>query len=380
MMRHTLRSAVILVIVFLVGLPSVVFGCNLSDISLCGVTPGPGLNYTICIIACNGYGRTGASKGADNDTRSISFGWYDSQPGFDVVSFLPANITSARGFSNCTMPGADIGAQGAPYNSQGTVIYIDPGYYGVAPCVAQPFGCVGSTAACGNVAQQCITYTFVVNQVPDSVRVFGVEGGGNPVAGCYPSADMMIDFTILAVRWGAVEAFVKDHSVQVNWSTLSETNSDFFIVERAQADGEYVEIGSVAAAGNASSKLNYEMFDLAPMPGINRYRILQVDKNGNTDNSTAVEVNFGGPAGLAWGAVGPNPATDVVNLTFFHNQPEAMTLSMYDMEGKAVLHQRLQAVNGANAVSLALNTVDAGMYFVSLQGESGKLTRKVLKL
>jgi hypothetical protein len=364
--------------VAIVGINASLEACNLSAISLCGITgSGP---YTICINVCNGYGRTGTTKGADNDTRSISFGWYDATPGFTISSFGPANIVSGRGFSNCTMPGANIGPQGAPYNSQGTIIYIDPGYYGIAPCVTQPFGCVTSTALCGNAAQQCITYTFTMNQVPDSVRIFGVEGGGNPVAGCYPDADMMINFTTLAVEWGTIEGLVAGQSVRVKWSTLSETNTDLFVIERAANGGDFEEIGFVNAAEYSSEPIHYSHTDLAPLIGTSRYRIVQIDKAGNVQNSQAVEVTFEGPAGFAWGAVGPNPASDYMNLTFFNDRSETVTLSLRNLEGKAVIQKDIDAVDGSNAIRMALNNVEAGVYFVTLQGTQGKLTRKMVKL
>jgi hypothetical protein len=354
--------------------------CNLSAISLCGIT-GSAPNISICLRVCSGYGRTGTTKGADNDTRSISFGWYDTPPaGFTINSFTPPNITSARGFSNCTMPGINIGPQGPPYNSAGTVIYVDPGYYGAPPCVTQPFGCVTSTALCGNAAQQCVNYTFVVNRMPDSVRVYGVEGGGNPVAGCYPDADMMINFTTLAVEWGTVEGIVQSQAIKVKWTTTSEINTDLFLVERASESGTFEEIGSVRAAGFSTDLLKYEYMDLAPLIGVNRYRIVQIDDNGNLQNSPAVEAQFDGPSGLAWGAVGPNPASDFINLTFFNEQSESMELSMFDLEGKVVIQKDIQAVDGANAIRVALNNVEAGVYFVSLQGTSAKLTRKIVVL
>jgi hypothetical protein len=359
--------------------PSLSRACNLSYISLCGVTSGPGPNWTICVEACTGYGRTGATKGAGDDTRSISFGWYDADTGFSVISFLPASIISGRGFSNCEMLGVDIGAQGIPYNSQGTIIYVDPGYYNVPPCNSQPFGCVSLTSLCGNASQQCITYTFVVNQVPDSLRLFGVEGGGNPVAGCYPDADMLIDFTTLAVEWGSLEGRVQQQSVQLKWTTATETNSDLFVVERAVGGGNYQEIGTVAAAGNSSTLLHYEFFDLAPMPGINRYRLMQVDKQGNMDFSPSVEVNFEGPAGLAWGAIGPNPANDYINLTFFDDSRQTLTLMLHDAQGKSVIRKEIASVPGANTLQIALSGVERGVYFVSLQGESGQLTKKVVR-
>lgn len=363
--------------------------CNLTSVALCGLYKNPLLftsapttnnDSVICLRLCVGWGRTGAAAGADNDTRSLSFGWSTHRSGFLIRAFTPASITSGRGFSNCTMDGYDIGPQGVPYNSQGTILYVDPGYYGVAPCVTQPYACMYSTVMCGNIGQTCTDFRFQVNLIPDSVRVFGIEGGGNPIDGCYPDADMSFNFTTLRVEWGNVEGITSKNSVKVKWSTMSEVNSDIFVVERLGGTGEYEELGSVDAAGYSASQLRYEFVDLAPMPGVNRYRILQLDQEGNSHASPAVEVNFAGLAGLVWGAVGPNPAADYINVNFYHDRSEELLLTMSDVNGKVVIQEDINATAGANALRLALDKVDAGSYFVSLQGASKKLTRKIVKL
>ncbi|MBL0019788.1 MAG: hypothetical protein IPP17_26000 [Bacteroidetes bacterium] len=155
----------LLAAVVIMGSPDVK-ACNLSGVSLCGVYKTPLLNPSfpgdsmICIRLSVGWGVTGAANGADGDTRSISFGWSTHRSGFMINAFSPATVTSGRGFANCTMPGADIGAHGAPYNSQATIIYIDPGYYGLPPCFTQPYGCITNTPLCGNIGQSTTDFFF----------------------------------------------------------------------------------------------------------------------------------------------------------------------------------------------------------------------------
>jgi hypothetical protein len=121
-----------------IGVPTAK-ACNLASVTLCGLYKSPLLmtaapttnnDSMICLRLCVGWGVTGVANGADSDTRSISFGWKTHRTGFLIRAFSPDSVTSGRGFSNCVMPGADVGPQpGAPYNSQGTILYVDPGYY-----------------------------------------------------------------------------------------------------------------------------------------------------------------------------------------------------------------------------------------------------------
>ncbi|MCD2421235.1 GEVED domain-containing protein [Niabella pedocola] len=94
--------------------------------------------------------------------------------------------------------------------------------------------------------------------------------------------DYAIPFTIaLPVQFGDLSAVSKNHSLSVNWSTLTESNTDHFEIEGSK-DGVHFKkiatVGSKAAGGNASGKLTYAY---------------------ETDFDTATAVLFGFPALLA---------------------------------------------------------------------------------
>ncbi len=365
---------------FVLGGAMALQACNLSQVGPnFTVTPGPGPDTTIAFQVCFGGGVTGTTNGANGDTRSIAFGWFDANPGFNVVSFLPLNITGAS--TGCTMPGNNFGAiPAAPYFTQGTVLYIDPGYYGIPPCVTTPFTCITSTAACGTVFQQCINFSFVVSQVPDSMRVFGVEGGGNAIAGCYPNADMLIIFNPVPVEWGPMQVVNKEVGVEVQWSTYQEANSDIFIVERELIDGEYEQIGRVNAAGNSSTLTSYEYVDHNPHVGTNRYRLVQVDKDGSGKHSQVLETTFEGAENFSIISVGPNPFQDVIKVAFFNpKEMQTVKASIIDIKGGLIDTRSVEAYQGGNALEFDLNALGKGIYFLRLESNSGTQYRKLIK-
>lgn len=190
-MKRTFTRILTLAILWLLG--NTTQACNLSDLSLTSVVFNSGNNtYTINVLLHVGQGKTGVTTGADDATRTIVFAFYRGCGPMTVTAFTPSTLMAA--FTGCNMPGSNLGAQGGVFNSQATVAYLDPGYYGSPPCNVTPFACVSSTAACGNVQSAAYNLSFTVSAMPDSMRVFGVEGNSNPVAGCYPNADMKIVF------------------------------------------------------------------------------------------------------------------------------------------------------------------------------------------
>lgn len=66
------------------------------------------------------------------------------------------------------------------------------------------------------------------------------------------------------------------------WTTVSELNSDYFIVERSLNGAEWDYVGNTKAAGNSNDEINYRMEDRAFTSSINYYRLKQVDFDGST--------------------------------------------------------------------------------------------------
>ena len=70
------------------------------------------------------------------------------------------------------------------------------------------------------------------------------------------------------------------NQVEITWTTASETNNDFFTVERSQDGREFIPIGVVDGAGNSNTILNYKLMDADPYVGISYYRLKQTDFDG----------------------------------------------------------------------------------------------------
>ena len=87
--------------------------------------------------------------------------------------------------------------------------------------------------------------------------------------------------TILPVELTQFAAKANDESVSIDWSTVSESNSDYFKVERSIDGSNFDAIGKVKAQGNSVEQINYSFIDEDPVQGINYYRLRQVDLDGS---------------------------------------------------------------------------------------------------
>lgn len=73
----------------------------------------------------------------------------------------------------------------------------------------------------------------------------------------------------------------KERFNELEWQTASENNNDFFILERSQDGGIWVNVLEVNGAGNSTMLLNYDYHDYLFFPNsLNYYRLSQTDFDG----------------------------------------------------------------------------------------------------
>lgn len=346
--------------------------CDRTDTVLDSIVFTGGL-YTIYTTLCIGGGVVGVNKGAGGDTRTFAFGFFT--PGgvpINISAFTPATVVGDS--TGCTGFGFNLGPQGPPFNSQGTIGYVD-----LASC-PNAYTCITSAPLCGQPHSVCNQHSFTVDVLPDSIRVFGAEAGGNPVAGCYPQPDLLIDFTVLPVVWGDLYGVIKDNQIELDWSTFSEINNDHFDVMRSSNGTDFHTIGRVEAESGGEGLRTYKFLDINPIAGRAHYKIVQVDKDASRTESDVVSLIYSAPEGLSWGEIGPVPANDYINLNFMSDEDQDMALTVYDLKGAEVLSRDIKAGMGSNDLHLNLSSLQAGVYYLRLKGTTGKLDYKLAKL
>jgi len=78
--------------------------------------------------------------------------------------------------------------------------------------------------------------------------------------------------------------------VEIKWVTATETDNDYFTVERSTDALNFEKVIQVPGAGNSTSVNEYFAIDHEPYTGISYYRLKQTDYNGNYDYSHIVTV------------------------------------------------------------------------------------------
>jgi len=197
-------------------------------------------------------------------------------------------------------------------------------------------------------------------------------------AGCLESlpATVRIDFSNVvpvsllsfdAQKHGADKAVLK-------WITSSEINSKLFEVYRSNDNGtSWSEIGSVDAAGNSNTNINYSLIDALPNQGRNYYRLKMIDIDGSYKWSVVRWVDFGS-TGSTTIVMYPNPVSSMLSINGLQLAKE---IKVYDAVGRLV-----DAKLVTNTVEdIDMRRFSQGSYFVVIIGKNGTRisTQKVIK-
>lgn len=160
----------------------------------------------------------------------------------------------------------------------------------------------------------------------------------------------------LPVEWRSFFAVSEEKTVALDWQTASETNNDFFAVERSSDGRNFAVIGEVDAPEDNVSGGNYSFTDEHPLTGTTYYRIAQVDFTGERSHTEVERVIRSGPGELF---VYPNPVTDFLQVVPGNEEP-AGRLSVIDVTGRTLLTRVIR--EGEQTVRLDVTGIPAGQY------------------
>lgn len=121
--------------------------------------------------------------------------------------------------------------------------------------------------------------------------------------------------------------------VELNWSTASELNNDYFTVERTTDLLHYETVLIRDGAGNSNEILQYNGIDYDPYPGLSYYRLKQTDFNGDQSYSPlrSIMLNEEVAEGIQ---VFPNPAGKETNLLVYDMEGKKLRIQIIDAGGK----------------------------------------------
>lgn len=148
----------------------------------------------------------------------------------------------------------------------------------------------------------------------------------------------------LPVMIGEFSAVASKRDVKLRWTTLAEVNNSGFEIERCSknSDGNFSaweKIGFVKGAGTTSAENVYSYEDKKLNDGTYRFRIKQVDFNGNFEYFTPSnnqDVVIGKPVNFEMSQNYPNPSNPVSKIDYQLPFDAKVSIRVYDLTGQEV--------------------------------------------
>ncbi len=174
---------------------------------------------------------------------------------------------------------------------------------------------------------------------------------------------------VLPVLFSNFNVVKNGNAADLSWITLSETNNKGFYIERSSDGRNFTSIAFMAskAGGNSSQSISYVYTDKLPLSFDNYYRLQQVDKDGRKTYSEIIMVNFAKVIISLQAKIYPNPASHQLNILVNASENMKLSATISSASGSIVKQQSLIVVAGNNTLTLPIQHLSAGTYFLQLK-------------
>ncbi|GJQ63384.1 MAG: hypothetical protein SCALA702_24370 [Melioribacteraceae bacterium] len=202
------------------------------------------------------------------------------------------------------------------------------------------------------------------------------EGGGQVVVTntSLTELKLIVDYNApIPVELSSFAANVVGETIQLAWETATETNNKGFEVERSEDNATFTKVGYMDGNGTTSEKQSYTFTDHHAVSGTYYYRLRQIDFDGTSSYSDAVEVDFV-PTEYSLGQNYPNPFNPSTRIKFAVPVDSKVTVTLYNMLGQKVKEIVSQNYSvGLHEVDFNASELSSGMYIYSItaQGVDG---------
>lgn len=182
--------------------------------------------------------------------------------------------------------------------------------------------------------------------------------------------DLLDCSTVLPVSFLDIAAETVDNKqVDVTWSTASEHNSAYFIVERSADNEHFYPIGEVSAMGDSQERTDYAFRDQQPKTGANYYRLQQVDMDGMTMPTVSVVALVGQNASVP--VLFPNPVKDQLYAAMEIPVDGPVVMKVMDALGRVVSTRKVALEKGLRTLDFSMNGLAPGSYTFNASTEEG---------
>jgi hypothetical protein len=195
----------------------------------------------------------------------------------------------------------------------------------------------------------------------------------------------------IPVELNSFTAIPLDNSVNLNWLTATETNNSGFQIDRSKKlearNDDWINIDFVIGNGTTTEPQFYSFVDEKLSSGIYKYRLKQIDFDGNYEYSNEIEVDVDiTPKEFILHQNYPNPFNPSTNIQYSIGTRQFVQLKVYDVWGNEIATLvNEEKPSGLYNIKFTMTNLPAGrqgfssgIYFYKLQAGGFVQTKKMI--
>lgn len=189
----------------------------------------------------------------------------------------------------------------------------------------------------------------------------------------------------LPVELGSFSASLIGKNIVLSWHTVTEINNYGFFIERLDVQNSsslnnWTNIGFVMGNGNSNKPNYYSFEDKNLLHGNYRYRLKQVDVDGQINYSNEIDVSII-PQKIELFQNYPNPFNNSTIISFSLNDDSFIELKVFDSLGneiKTFINEKLE--KGFYKINFVASEISSNVYFAVLKSDNNIYSIKLLLL
>ncbi len=237
----------------------------------------------------------------------------------------------------------------------------------------------GYTYSDRNVIWEQRTITFSATGTSQTFKFMPHDDDGNSNSNEANGAVRMgiDDISVAMVLPVELTTFITEcnaNTVELNWTTASETNNDYFTIERSTDAVNFETVGTANGNGNSSVINNYSWTDDNPISGTAYYRLKQTDFNGAFEYHVVRALSCEPTTEMS---IYPNPFENGFTVQLSENTTYPLTIEVLDYLGRKVYSQTIET----NLTEITLNDqLSTGTYFVKVITQTSQVVERIVKM
>lgn len=149
----------------------------------------------------------------------------------------------------------------------------------------------------------------------------------------------------------------------ISWITVSEINTDKFIIQKSKDGIDFEIVGEIPSAGNSSEEKKYRYLDTSLGGEKAYFRLVQVDKGGAENYTPTVLVNRNVVNNFMITSMSSTQTDGIFSVSIRSNLDGNLALNSKGISGKNFVESMfLPIVGGLNVLTIDIADYDNGLY------------------